>query len=88
MSEEGISKNLALVPTWSLKDGKVFKKFKFADFKEAMVFVNAVAAIAEGEGHHPDIIISYNKVEITLFTHAIQGLSINDFIVASKIDLI
>lgn len=65
---------------------KLERKFKFKDFKEAMVFVNKVADIAESEGHHPDIEISYNKVEIELTTHAIKGLSPNDFILASKID--
>ena len=51
-----------------------------------MKFVNRVADLAEDEGHHPDIIISYNKVEIILWTHAIGGLSTNDFILAAKID--
>ena len=53
-----------------------------------MKFVNSIAKIAEGEGHHPDIYIFYNKVQIELFTHAVGGLSENDFIMASKIDLI
>ena len=61
-------------------------KYKFADFIEAMKFVNKVAELAEKEGHHPDITIHYNKVEITLWSHFINGLSINDFIVAAKID--
>ena len=51
-----------------------------------MRFVNAVATIAEAEGHHPDIAIHYNKVGITLWTHAIGGLSENDFILAAKIE--
>ncbi len=62
------------------------KKFKFKDFAEAMKFVNKVAAIAEEEGHHPDIKISWNKVTLQLTTHAIKGLSENDFIMAAKID--
>ena len=67
---------------------KIEKKFKFKDFKEAMQFVNQVADIAESEGHHPDMKINYNRVKIELWTHAIGGLSINDFILASKIGLI
>jgi len=63
-----------------------FKEAKFSDFKEAMQFVNTVADIAENAGHHPDIYISYNKVEIILWTHAIGGLSLNDFIVAARIE--
>ena len=71
---------------WTTDNKKISKTFKFADFKEAMKFVNKVADLAENEGHHPDINISYNKVEIILWTHAIGGLSTNDFIVAAKID--
>jgi 4a-hydroxytetrahydrobiopterin dehydratase len=67
---------------------KIEQKFKFKYFKEAMVFVNKIAELAESEGHHPDIEISYNKVEIELTTHAIGGLSTNDFILASKIELL
>lgn len=65
---------------------KIEKNFTFKDFKEAMVFVNRVAKLAESEGHHPDIHISWNKVKLELFTHAIHGLSENDFIVAAKIE--
>lgn len=72
---------------WEILDEKKIKKdFKFKDFKEAMVFVNKVAEIAESEGHHPDVHIFYNKVIIELWTHAVGGLSENDFIVAAKID--
>ena len=62
------------------------KEFKFKDFKEALAFVDAVGAIAEKEGHHPDIQLSWGKVVIELTTHAIDGLSENDFILAAKID--
>ncbi|MFW6141461.1 MAG: 4a-hydroxytetrahydrobiopterin dehydratase [Candidatus Saliniplasma sp.] len=65
---------------------KIKKKFSFKNFKESMEFVNGVAEIAENEGHHPDIYISWNKVKFVLYTHAIEGLSENDFIMASKID--
>lgn len=62
------------------------KKYTFKDFKESMKFVTLVAQIAEAEGHHPDILISYNKVTCTLSTHSIGGLTENDFIVAAKIN--
>ncbi|TSC71538.1 MAG: 4a-hydroxytetrahydrobiopterin dehydratase [Parcubacteria group bacterium Gr01-1014_48] len=62
------------------------KEYAFKNFTEAMVFINRVAGIADTEGHHPDIFISYNKVRLELWTHAIGGLSENDFIVAAKID--
>ncbi len=74
------------VKSWTMHDKSLEKHFKFKDFKEAMIFVNKVAEIAEGEGHHPDIYIYYNKVKLELTTHAIGGLSINDFIIASKVD--
>ena len=64
------------------------KKFKFEDFKQAMVFVNKVADLANSEGHHPDIYIFYSIVEIELYTHAVKGLSENDFIMAAKMDKI
>ena len=63
------------------------KEFLFKDFKAALAFVNHVGTIAEKEGHHPNLFLhGWNKVTITLFTHAIGGLSTNDFIVAAKID--
>lgn len=77
------------IPDWLLlRDGthKLRRQFKFKNFKEAIVFVNKVAEIAEKEGHHPDIYIFYNKVQLDLFTHAVGGLSENDFIMAAKID--
>lgn len=86
MSEEGIAKNLLLVPTWQLKDGRLYRKFEFTTFPESIAFVDTIVPIAEKEGHHPDIAIFYNVVEVTLWTHAVGGLSVNDFILASKID--
>ena len=73
---------------WMLiDDAKMLaKSFRFKNFVEAMRFINKVAEIAEGEGHHPDITISYNAVGLELMTHAIDGLSENDFILAAKID--
>ena len=88
MKDEEIQLNLANIPTWSLVDGKLFKKLTFKDFKEALVFVNKVGELAESEGHHPDIALSYGSVAITLFTHAVGGLSYNDFILAAKIDVL
>lgn len=65
------------------------REFKFKDFKEALAFVNKVGDIAESEGHHPDIDLhGWNKVTFVLSTHAIKGLSVNDFVLASKIDLL
>ena len=65
---------------------KISKEYKFVNFKHTMDFVNKVAGLAEEEGHHPDMYVSYGKVVIDLWTHAIGGLSENDFIMAAKID--
>lgn len=91
LTDVEVATYLTLLKTpWHVSDEgkKIEKKFKFKDFKESMDFVNKVADIAESEGHHPEIEISYNKVEIELTTHAIGGLSTNDFILASKIEII
>lgn len=65
---------------------KIWAEFKFKNFIESMSFVNKVGELAESEGHHPDIDISYSRVKLELWTHAIGGLSENDFILAAKID--
>lgn len=88
MLEAQANELLKQVPSWKIKDLKVIKEFKFKNFLEAMEFVNKVAVIAEQEGHHPDIFISYSKVIIETWTHSINGLSENDFILAAKIDKI
>jgi 4a-hydroxytetrahydrobiopterin dehydratase len=79
---------LAQLSGWSLAEDarRISKRYGFADFKEAMGFVGQVADLAEDEGHHPDIAIHYNQVDIVLYTHKIGGLHLNDFIVAAKID--
>ncbi|MFW5872349.1 MAG: 4a-hydroxytetrahydrobiopterin dehydratase [bacterium] len=72
---------------WNVVDyKKLVKEFKFVNFKHTMDFVNKVANISESEGHHPDLHVSYSKCLIELWTHAIGGLSENDFILAAKID--
>ncbi len=71
---------------WEYADDKIYKTFKFKNFVQAIQFINQMADIAESEGHHPDFCVHYNKVDVTLWTHAINGLSENDFILASKIN--
>ena len=76
-------------PAWQLitdDPHKINRDLQFKDFVEAMKFVNRVADVAEEEGHHPNIYISWNKVNLELYTHSIGGLSVNDFIMAAKID--
>jgi 4a-hydroxytetrahydrobiopterin dehydratase len=85
---ETIQGLLPMVPKWKPDDEskKIMRSFRFKDFVESMRFVNKVAELAEEEGHHPDIFVSYNYVKICLTTHNIGGLSENDFIMAAKID--
>lgn len=73
---------------WSLTDENqaIHRSFSFEDFYETMAFVNAVAWIANQEGHHPDLEVSYNSCGVQFSTHAIGGLSENDFICAAKVD--
>jgi 4a-hydroxytetrahydrobiopterin dehydratase len=77
-----------LKPGWRVSgDGKKLeKRFVLGDFTKAMAFVNKLATLAEQEQHHPDFAVHYSIVDVTLYTHAIEGLSDNDFIVAAKID--
>ncbi|NLX04557.1 MAG: 4a-hydroxytetrahydrobiopterin dehydratase [Phycisphaerae bacterium] len=62
------------------------KDFKFADFRQALDFTNRVGELAEDQGHHPDIYLSWGKVAITIWTHKIDGLTESDFVLAAKID--
>lgn len=72
---------------WAVVEGRrLEKEYTFPDFRQALDFVNRVGEVAEREGHHPDLFLTWGKVKITLWTHAIGGLSENDFIQAAKAD--
>jgi 4a-hydroxytetrahydrobiopterin dehydratase len=79
-----------LAPAWQLNASatEIRKDFKFVDFYRTMSFVNALAHIANVEDHHPDLAVGYNYCHVRYATHAIKGLSENDFICAAKIDRI
>jgi 4a-hydroxytetrahydrobiopterin dehydratase len=76
------------VPDWELsEDGtKITRLYGFKDFAKALAFTNAVGKVAEEEWHHPDIKLSWGKVEVTFTTHAVRGLTENDFIMAAKVN--
>jgi 4a-hydroxytetrahydrobiopterin dehydratase len=75
------------LPYWKVIAGHhLAKSFLFPDFKSALEFVNRIGALAEDQGHHPDLCLSWGKVDIQIYTHKIDGLSENDFILAAKID--
>ncbi len=86
---EKIRKQLTEPEKWKINgEHHLLRSFKFPDFKSALAFVNRVGAIAEEQGHHPDINLAWGKVEITIWTHAIDGLTESDFILAAKIEQI
>ena len=75
------------VPDWSVVDEHhLARAYKFRNFNAALAFVNRVGALAEEEGHHPDISFGWGYAEIKIYTHAIDGLSESDFILAAKLD--
>lgn len=86
LSSEKITELLKQIEGWDLFDRLIGKVYNFKNYYETMAFVNAVAWISHREDHHPDMIVSYNKCRVEYSTHAIGGLSENDFICAAKID--
>ncbi len=83
-----IGELLAQVSGWKVDEDKLHKSFTFRDFVTVIEFLNRVAEVAEAEGHHPDFCVHYNRADFTIFTHAVGGLSENDFILAAKIDVL
>lgn len=88
LTEGEAKRYLKECPKWELEGKQISREFNFKNFREALEFVNKVGYIAEIEVHHPDIEIHWNRVILTLWTHSINGLSENDFIMAAKIDII
>lgn len=89
LTKEQIAELRKQVKGWEvINDHNILKKWSFDNFLKPLRFVNAVAEVAEQEGHHPNINFGWGYVEITIWTHAIDGLSRNDFILAAKIDAI
>jgi 4a-hydroxytetrahydrobiopterin dehydratase len=77
----------AELPDWDVvEEHHLHKAFKFPDFQQALEFVNRAGAIAEEQGHHPDILLGWGKAEVTIFTHKINGLTESDFVLAAKIN--
>ncbi|TMI07144.1 4a-hydroxytetrahydrobiopterin dehydratase [Candidatus Bathyarchaeota archaeon] len=78
---------LRALPGWTLADGLIEKEFRFESYLDGLNFAYSVGKIAEEQDHHPDILIKWRRVKLTLSTHSIKGLSQNDFIVAARSEL-
>ncbi|TVQ32637.1 MAG: 4a-hydroxytetrahydrobiopterin dehydratase [Phycisphaeraceae bacterium] len=86
LTEEQIHEKLDRIPEWSGGSGSIQRTYQFKDFVASMAFVNQIADAAEASEHHPDILIRYNKVTLTLSTHDAGGVTEKDFDLASKAD--
>ena len=87
LPKEEAEKLAAQIPGWQVVGGHhLLKAYTFPDFATALDFVNRVGAVAEAEGHHPDLFLSWGKVEVKIWTHKINGLTESDFILAAKIE--
>tara|TARA_B100001029_G_C14654894_1_gene231309 strand:- start:30 stop:362 length:333 start_codon:yes stop_codon:yes gene_type:complete len=85
-----ISLYLSKLNNWSVNERQemIYKKFKFSDFNKSLSFANKIGKLSDNEQHHPDLSIGFGYCLVMIHTHAIKGLSVNDFILASKIDLL
>ena len=84
---EEIRRQLTEPDQWNVvNEHHIVREYKFPDFRSALAFVNKVGELAEEQGHHPDIALGWGRVEITTWTHAVNGLTESDFILAAKID--
>lgn len=86
LTESEAREMLAQLDSWEMSDNAISKTFEFKNYYQVLAFVNAVAWMTHREDHHPDMAVSYNKCRVEYSTHAIGGLSENDFICAAKVD--
>jgi 4a-hydroxytetrahydrobiopterin dehydratase len=86
LTADEIAALLKRLPAWRVVDGKLTRTFEFRNYHETMAFVNATAWISHREDHHPDLAVGYKQCRVDYITHAIGGLSENDFICAARID--
>ena len=87
LTEQEYGPLLAQLDRWQVEDGKkLIKPFKVKNFVQAVDFVNQITPVAEEQGHHPDLYVRWGEVRVYLWTHAINGLSESDFVMAAKID--
>jgi 4a-hydroxytetrahydrobiopterin dehydratase len=87
MTRREAERSLQSLPGWTLHDETIEKEFRFGSYLEGLDFASSVGKIAEEQDHHPDILIKWRRVKLSLSTHSIKGLSENDFIMAAKSEL-
>lgn len=88
IKKEDYSNYLKQVPGWEIENCRINKKWSFKNHYQAISFVNAVAWISHTENHHPNITVGFKDVSVEYWTHDVNGISINDFICAAKVDLL
>jgi 4a-hydroxytetrahydrobiopterin dehydratase len=86
LKEAEIRNLLKQVPGWAYDSGRISRTYEFKNYYQTMAFVNAAAWISHREDHHPDLTVGYGRCRVEYWTHAISGLSVNDFICAAKLD--
>ena len=86
LTEAEVKTNLAQLNGWAVVNGEIAKTYSFKNYYETMAFVNAAAWVSHREDHHPEIEVGYNQCRVRFITHAVGGLSENDFICAAKMD--
>lgn len=86
LAADEIERLLRQLDGWTCRDGAIAKTFRFSSYAETMAFVNAIAWIAQREDHHPDLHVGYDTCRVAYRTHAVDGISENDFICAAKVD--
>lgn len=86
LSDAELTAHLRALPGWSLADGAIVKAFRFPGYRETIAFVNTVAGIAEGEDHHPDLSVHYDRCVVSFSTHSAGGATLNDVVCAARVE--
>lgn len=87
LTRQEVEHYMKSLPGWNLKNGSIEKEFRFMSYLDGLAFASEIGKIAEEQNHHPDILIKWRRVKLTLSTHSVRGLSENDFIVAARSEL-
>lgn len=86
MADAAIQAQLAVLPEWRHADGALRRRYAFDDYYRTLAFVNAIAWVIHKQDHHPELTVTYNRVDVAFDTHSAQGISLNDFICAARLD--